>query len=150
MRIFARFAGIALCAVALAGASGGCGDSAGSSDPEWEKVVSAQVSGKQPVKLNLGTHPLGDRVRLAWVLSGPESPTASLTLRVIHAGTGIGYGQTVSSQTSSQTIPRKDEQAIVLNLVPGDYRIFFAQRFRPTRGPGYDVDLTVYTTHSSP
>jgi hypothetical protein len=146
MHIFTRLAGIALCAAALAGATGGCGDSAGSSDPDWEKVVSTQVSGKQPVKLNLGTHPLGDRVRLAWVLSGPENPTASLTLRVIHAGTGIGYGQTVSSQTSSLTIRRKDEQAIVLKLVPGDYRIFFAQRFRATRGSGYDVDPTIYTT----
>ena len=41
--------------------------------PEWQEVLTSKVSGKAPVKLNLGTHQLGTKVRLAWSLSGPTS-----------------------------------------------------------------------------
>jgi len=151
MRIVARSVVIALCAAALvtlAGVSGGCdSDNPGS---EWERVTSAQISGDQPVKLNLGNYRLGDRLRLAWVLSGPENPPVTLTLRIIDIKTGRGYGYAVTPESGGQAIARQDDQAILLAMVPGEYRVYFSQRFPPARGPGYDIELTVYTKRTTP
>ena len=153
MRVVARFVVIALCAAALvtlAGASGGCGDGSENPVPEWERVTSAQISGDQPVKLNLGDYRLGDRLRLAWVLSGPEKPPVTLTLRIFNRKTGSGYGYAVTPESGGHAIARRDDQAILLALVPGEYRIYFSQRFAPARGPGYDVELTIYTMRTTP
>ena len=30
-------------------------------------------------------------------------------------------------------------------LKPGNFTIFFSQRFPPAKGPGYDGEITVYT-----
>ena len=147
-----RFVVIAVCAATLAtlaGASGGCGGG-GAPGPEWERVTTAEVSGAQPVRQNLGAYPLGDRVRVAWVLSGPQNPPVTLTLRIIDVKTGRGYGYAVTPESEGHAIARRDEQAILLALIPGDYRIFFSQRFRPARGPGYDIKLTVYTQQTTP
>ena len=51
----------ALALVALPLAAAGCGSSAEDDKGTWEKVLSAEVSGKEPVKLNLGTAPAGHR-----------------------------------------------------------------------------------------
>ena len=151
MRIVARSVVIALCAAALvilAGVSGGCGsDNPGS---EWERVTSAQISGDQPVKLNLGNYRLGDRLRLAWVLSGPENPPVTLTLRIFNIKNGRGYGYAVTPESDGHAIARRDDQAILLALAPGEYRIYFSQRFPPARGPGYDIKLTIYTMRTTP
>lgn len=153
MGIVARFVVTVLCAAALvtlAGASGGCAKNGGENRvPQWERVTSAQVSGDRPVKLNLGAFRLGDRLRLAWVLSGPEDPPVTLTLRIISVRTGTGYGHTVTPQSGPDAIARRDDQAMSLTAIPGEYRIFFSQRFRPARGPGYDIKLTIYTMRSS-
>jgi hypothetical protein len=148
MRIIARLVVIALCVAALvtvAAAGGGCGGSSEGPGSQWERVTTAQVSGDKPVKLNLGAYRLGDRVRLAWVLNGPEKPPVSLTLRIIDIKTGRGYGYVVTPESEGHAILRRDDQAILLALVPGDYRIYFSQRFPPARGPGYDISLTVFT-----
>jgi hypothetical protein len=153
MRIVARFVVIVLCSVALvtiAGASGGCGGVSENPVPQWERVVSAQVSGDQPVKVNLGNHRLGDRLRLAWVLSGPEDPPVTLTLRIFNVKNGGGYGYAVTPESEGHAIARRDDQAIRLAMVPGEYRIYFSQRFPPARGPGYDIKLTIYTMRSTP
>jgi hypothetical protein len=153
MRMMARFVALVLCAVALvtlAGASGGCAQSSDNPAPQWERVTSAQVSGDRPVKLYLGAYPLGDRVRLAWVLSGPENPPVTLTLRIIDVKTGRGYGYTVTPESEGHAISRRDDQAISLVLVPGEYRVFFSQRFRQALGPGYDITFAVYTMKSTP
>jgi len=136
--------------VTLAGASGGCGGASEGRGPQWERVTTAQVSGDQPVKLNLGDHRLGDRLRLAWILSGPESPPVTLTLRIFNIKNGGGYGYAVTSESEGHAIARRDGQAIRLAMVPGDYRIYFSQRFRPARGPGYDIKLTIYTMQTTP
>ena len=144
-----------LCAVALAvlaAASAGCGDKGGGGDkvqPQWERVTSAQVSGDRPAKVYLGTYRLGERLRLAWVLSGPKRPPVTLTLRIINADTGTGYGHTVTAQSDANGIARSSDAAISLNELAGEYRIYFSQRFRPAKGPGYDIKLTVYTMSSS-
>ena len=153
MRIVARFVVMALCAatlLALAGASGGCGGKDGDSGSEWELVTSAQVSGDQPIKLNLADFRLGDRLRLAWALSGPENPPATLTLRIINVKNGAGYGYAVTPESGGAPIAREDDQAILLAMVPGDYRVYFSQRFPQARGPGYDIKLTVYTKQTTP
>ena len=153
MRIVARFVVIALCAttlVTLAGASGGCGGSSEDPGSQWERVTSAQISGDQPIRVNLGDHRLGDRLRLAWELSGPENPPVTLTLRIFNRKTGSGYGYAVTPESGGHAIARRDDQAILLALVPGEYRIYFSQRFAPARGPGYDVELTIYTMRTTP
>ena len=143
-----------LCAVALAAlaaASGGCGDKGGGDkvQPQWERVTSAQVSGDRPAKVYLGTYRLGERLRLAWVLSGPEKPPVTLTLRIINVDNGTGYGQTVTPMSDPNGIALQDEEAMTLDEFAGKYRIYFGQRFRPAKGPGYDIKLTVYTKSSS-
>ena len=153
MRNIARSIVLALCAaalVALAGAGGGCGGDGGKPGSEWERVTSAQVSGDKPVRLNLGDYRLGDRLRLAWELSGPEDPPATLTLRINNLTNGGGYGYSVAPESDAAPIARRDEQAILLAMVPGDYRIYFSQRFPPARGPGYDIELTIYTKQTTP
>jgi hypothetical protein len=145
-RIAALVAG-AIALVALATAAGGCG-SGGSTEakpsPQWEKVVSTQVSGAKPVKQLLGTYHLSDRVRLAWDLSGPEAPPVMITLRVVDVGTGTGFGASLSPKDSLFAL--QTENAITLGPIKSaDYRIYFSQRFPPARGPGYDVKLTIYT-----
>jgi len=149
MSIVARFVIVALCAVTLAtlgAASTGCG---GADDtdkaPRWETVVSSEVSGAKPVKLLLGTYPLGDRVRLAWDLSGPESPPVMFTLRVVEVTAGVGFGASVSPQDALFAL-HSDEVLVLGPIRPGDYRIYFSQRFPPAQGPGYDVKLTISTT----
>jgi len=136
--------------LALAGAAGGCGGGSEGPGSQWERVTTGQVSGEQPVKLNLGQHPLGDRLRLAWVLSGPENPPVTLTLRIIDVRTGVGYGYAVTPESEGHALARQDDEAVLLALIPGDYRIFFSQRFPPARGPGYDIELTVYTKQTTP
>jgi hypothetical protein len=153
MRNVARFVMTALCAAALvsvAGTSGGCGGAGDGQGAKWERVTTAEVSGDQPVRQNLGTYPLGDRLRLAWELSGPKAPPVTLTLRIIDVKTGRGYGYAVTPESEGHALARQDDEAILLALVPGNYRIFFSQRFRPARGPGYDMKLTVYTKQTTP
>lgn len=139
---------IALCVVGLAtlvGTSAGCGASKeADTSQQWERVLSSEVSGAKPVKLHLGTFPLGTRVRLAWDLTGPQDPPVTLTLRVVEISRGTGFGASLSPGDS--LFAPKSEEAIVLGPIrPGDYRIYFSQRFRPSQGPGYDVKFTVYT-----
>ena len=153
MRVVARLVVIALGAAALvtlAGASGGCGDVSEKAPPQWERVTSAQVSGDQPIKLSLGDHRLGDRVRLAWVLSGPENPPVTLTLRAINIEDGGSSGYAMTPESEGHAIDRQDDQAMLFALTPGEYRIFFSQRFPPARGPGYDIKLTLYTMQTTP
>jgi hypothetical protein len=150
MSTVARSAFIAFCVTVLAafaGASIGCGGS-GDADktPEWKTVISTDVSGDKPVKLLLGTFPLGDRVRLAWDLSGPEDPPpVMLTLRVVDVMSGTGFGASVSPGDPLFTL--SSEEVLVLGpFKPRDYRLYFSQRFPPSKGPGYDVKLTISTT----
>jgi hypothetical protein len=131
--------------VSLATVSVGCGGSSGDeAAPEWVEVVTGEVSGKAPVKLNLGTHRLGTQTRLAWKLSGPDKPPVVLTFRLINAdyGTGFGYSMT----PLDQGFKRETENAMTVGpLKPGNFRIFFSQRFPPAEGPGFDGEVTVYT-----
>jgi hypothetical protein len=150
MRPMIRLAATVLGALALAILAAACGGSATdkaspSPAPKWEKVLTTQISGAQPVKLNLGIYDLGARVRVGWVLSGPERPPVKLTFRIFNVEEGMNYGQTVSP-LSGAGVNLVDEEAMVVGPIwPGKYRIFFTQRFRPKGGPGYDVQLTVST-----
>jgi hypothetical protein len=133
--------------VALAATSAGCGGSSSpgaSPSPEWEEVVAGTVSGKAPVKLNLGTHELGSSVRLAWKLSGPESPPVMLTLRLINADYGTGFGYSITPQDQGFKV-QTDNAMTIGPLKPGNFTVFFSQRFPPAKGPGYDGEITVYT-----
>jgi hypothetical protein len=141
----------ALALVALPLASAGCGSS-GSSDSsssggksgEWVEVLSTKISGKAPVKLNLGTRQLGTKVRLAWELTGPESPPVILTLRLINADYGTGFGYSLRP-TDANFTTKTDNAMTIGPIKPGNFTVYFSQRFFPNEGPGYDGTITVYT-----
>ena len=148
MRSVARLAVTGLCMAALAilpVAGAGCGGAAEKdTSPQWEKVLSIQVPGAEPVKMLLGTYHLSGRVRLAWDLSGPERPPVTFTMRVVDVKYGVGFGASLSPQDALFAL--HTQNAIVLGPIKSaDYRIFFSQRFPPAKGPGYDVKLTIYT-----
>ena len=149
MRISTRLVVLAaavVALVALAAMSAGCGDGSPSASPspEWEEVVTSTVSGEAPVKLNLGTHQLGTQARLAWKLSGPDEPPVVLTFRLINADYCTGFGYSMTPET--QGFQLETENAMTVGpLKPGNFRIFFSQRFQDGAGPGYDGEVTVYT-----
>ena len=138
--------------VVLLVASAGCGSSESSGDkptasasPQWQQVLTREVSGERPIKLNLGTHDMGPGARLGWVLSGPgKKPPVILTFRIINQTNGVGYGRSVSPEDAGFSL--EDESAIVLAPIwKGKYIVYFSQRFPAGKGPGYDVKLTVST-----
>jgi hypothetical protein len=134
----------ALALVALPLAAAGCGSSTDGQSGTWEKVLSAEVSGEEPVKLNLGTHQLGTKVRLAWDLTGPDSPPVILTFRLINADYGTGFGYSMSPDHVNFEL--RTENAMTIGpLKPGNFTVYFSQRFPPAEGPGYDGEITVYT-----
>ena len=147
----ATLVALAVALVALAVTSSGCGSSgtdakpSQGASPQWTTVVTKDIPGTQPIKVNLGTWALGNGVRLGWELSGPTTkPPVVLTLRIINTTNGIGYGTAVSS--SDAGFSTSEPNAIILNPIwPGKYVIFFSQRFPKAKGPGYDVKLTIST-----
>jgi hypothetical protein len=149
MSIFTRSVIVAFCFSALAvlgGTSSGCGgaDNADKT-PRWETVVSSEVSGAKPVKLLLGTYELGDRVRIGWDLSGPDNRAVTFTLRAVEISRGTGFGASVSPGDPLFAL-HSDEVLVLGPLRPGDYRLYFSQRFPPSKAPGYDVKFTIATT----
>lgn len=131
----------------MAATTAGCGGSSSpdaSPSPTWEQVLTSKVSGKAPVKLNLGTHQLGTKVRLAWKLSGPDSPPVVLTFRLINADYGTGFGYSMTPQDQEFKL-QTDDAMTIGPLKPGNFTIYFSQRFPPAKGPGYDGEITVYT-----
>jgi len=149
MRAILRLIALGLCILALpalAAASAGCGGSGGSDGAtRWKEVVTADISGAEPVKKLLGTYTLGDRVRLGWELSGAENPSVMFTLRVVEVTAGTGYGASLSPSDAAFTMSG-DEVIVLGPFGPSDYRVYFSQRFPPSEGPGYDVKLTISTT----
>jgi hypothetical protein len=148
MSIFTRSVIVALCVSALAvigGTSIGCGGDDPGGGPRWETVVSSEVSGAEPVKLLLGTYELGDRVRIGWELSGAENPDVTFTLRAVEISAGTGFGASVSPGDALFKL-RGDEVLVLGPIRPGDYRLYFSQRFPPSTAPGYDVKFTISTT----
>jgi hypothetical protein len=136
----------ALVLVALPVALAACGSSADgeSAQGEWERVVSTEISGKAPAKLNLGTYQLGTKVRLAWDLTGPDSPPVILTFRLINADYGTGFGY--SMNPTDQNFSAKTENAMTIAPIKqGNFTVYFSQRFAPADGPGYDGTISVYT-----
>jgi hypothetical protein len=96
------------------------------------------------VKLNLGAHELGTQVRLAWDLSGPESPPVVLTFRLINVDYGTGFGY--SMKPTDANFKARTENAMTIGPIkPGNFNVYFSQRFPPDEGPGYDGTITVYT-----
>ena len=131
--------------VTLAATSAACGGSSGaSSSPKWEKVTTSKISGKASVKLNLGTYPLGAKARLAWKLSGPDSPPVVLTFRLINADYGTGFGYSMTPETQGFKL-QTDNAMTIGPIKPGNFTVFFSQRFPSAKGPGYDGEITVYT-----
>ena len=131
----------------LATASTGCGGSGSpdaSASPEWEQVLTSKVSGKAPVKLNLGTDQLGTKVRLAWSLSGSAKPPVMLTFRLINADYGTGFGYATTPDDANFKL-QNDNAMTIGPLKPGNFTIYFSQRFPAAKGPGYDGEITVYT-----
>ena len=137
----------AVALAALAAAAAGCGGSkpAASASPRWVQVLTTNVSGEKPVKLNLGTHELGAGARLSWVLSGPtKAPPVVLTFRIINQKNGVGFGSSVSPKDPGFSLD--DQDAFLLGPIwKGLYRVYFSQRFPQGKGPGYDARITVWT-----
>jgi hypothetical protein len=132
---------LVIAAAAIAGC-GGASDERGSG--EWERVVTTSVSGEEPVKLNLGTHHLGTQTRLEWKLSGPTDPPVTLTFRLINADYGTGFGYSMTPQ--SQGFELETANAMTIGPIkPGNFTVYFSQRFPPDQGPGFDGEITIYT-----
>ena len=112
--------------------------------PSGRRSLTSKVSGKAPVKINLGTHQLGTQARLAWKLSGPDKPPVMLTFRLINADYGTGFGYSMTPQDQGFKL-QTDNAMTVGPLKPGNFTIFFSQRFAAGEGPGYDGEITVYT-----
>jgi hypothetical protein len=129
--------------VALALAAAGCGSSEEPS-PQWQKVLTQQISGEKPAKLNLGTHQLGTSARLAWDLTGPDKPPVILTFRLINADYGTGFGYSLAP-TDAHFSTSTDNAMTIAPIKPGNFVVYFSQRFAPGQGPGYDGTITVYT-----
>ena len=144
-----RGTALALAALALAALPAGlaaCGSSGGtaSTQGEWQEVLTRDIDGKAPFKLNLGTHQVGTKVRLAWDLTGPESPPVILTFRLINADYGTGFGY--SARPTDAGFQTKTDNAMTIGPIkPGNFTIYFSQRYVPGQGPGYDGTITVYT-----
>ena len=102
------------------------------------------MSGKEPVKLNLGTHQLGTKVRLAWSLTGPDKPPVMLTFRLINSDYGTGFGYSMTPQDEAFKL-QTDNAMTIAPLKPGNFIVYFSQRFPAGKGPGYDGEITVYT-----
>jgi hypothetical protein len=131
----------ALAVLVLAGT--GCGSS-GEATPQWQEVLTTKISGEKPVKLNLGTHQLATKVRLAWDLTGPDKPPVILTFRLINADYGTGFGYSLRP-TDANFTAKTDNAMTIGPIKPGSFVVYFSQRFEPGQGPGYDGTLTVYT-----
>ena len=128
----------------------GCGSGSGAAPSptptaQWRQVLAREISGAQPVKVNLGAYDLGSGARLQWRLSAPSTPPpVALTFRIINQTNGVGYGSTVMSR--SQGFSLDEPAAIVLTpIISGKYVVFFSQRFPASKGPGYDASITVWT-----
>ena len=64
--------------------------------------------------------------------------------RLINADYGTGFGYSMTPET--QGFQLESENAMTVGpLKPGNFRIFFSQRFLDGVGPGYDGEVTVYT-----
>lgn len=147
MRIGGRIQALALWLLVLATlvfAGAGCGSSGASGASKWTEVVTSDISGKDPVKLNLGTHHLGTKVRLAWDLTGPDDPPVILTFRVINADYGTGFGYSLEP-TDPGFSPKSENAMTIGPIKPGNFTVYFSQRFAAADGPGYDGTITVYT-----
>jgi hypothetical protein len=140
---------LALALAALTGAVAGCALVGNTSVQHWEPVASGRISGQRPVRLSMGTYRLGDRVRVAWVLSGPQNPPVTLTFRLEGVHTGNSYSASILQQKHPDVLERRDESGLSLrDVVPGEYRLYLSQRFRKAQGPGYDIKFTIYTLTS--
>jgi hypothetical protein len=121
--LVAALLAVALLAVTVAGCGSGSGGSAtgapsASATSHWTKVLTRQISGARPVKLNLGVYGLGPG--------------------------GVGYGSPVSS--GDEKFALDDPAAVVLAPIwAGKYIVYFSQRFPAAKGPGYDAEITVWT-----
>jgi hypothetical protein len=148
MRPMIRFVACVLCASALVALAASCGGNGGTGQHgggTWHEILTTQISGKAPVKVALGTYDLGTKVRVGWVLSGPDKPPVTLTFRVFNFAMGRNFGDTVVP-ASDPDFKLVDTEAMVVGpIFTGTYRLFFSQRFRPQDGPGYDIRLTVST-----
>ena len=78
-------------------------------------------------------------------LSGPQYPAATLTFVAVYAN-GETDAMSVPPQKPPNTLERGPNDFLGLLLKPGDYHIYFSQRFPRSKGPGFDVAFTILTT----
>ncbi len=84
-------------------------------------------------------------MRIGWDLSGAENPDVTFTLRAVEISAGTGFGASVSPGDALFKL-HGDEVLVLGPIRPGDYRLYFSQRFPPSTAPGYDVKFTISTT----
>ena len=131
--------------VAFATLSTACGSGGFTAPQPWREVTAGHISGKHPVRRYLGVFKLDSDVRLAWVLSGPQDPPVTLSLRIAGVDDGSGYSNTIPPQ-ETPSLPRRNDSGLgFTEIQPGTYRVYLVQRFAKGRGPGYDISFTLFT-----
>jgi hypothetical protein len=134
-----------LALVTMAVAIGGCASAPKGPPEPWAKLASGRISGDRSVNKYLGTYALGSRVRLAWVLSGPQNPPVTLVLKGVGVHKGYGFSNAILLQDAG-AISRRDEHGLgFIGVEPDEYRVYLVQRFRRGQGPGFDIAFTLYT-----
>ena len=122
-----------------------CGSGGFVAPQPWREVTAGHISGERPVKRTLGVFHLDSDVRLAWVLSGPQDPRVTLSLRIENIDDGSTASTTIPPQ-EAHSLPRRNDSGLgVTEIRPGTYRVYLIQRFAKGRGPGYDISFTLFT-----
>jgi hypothetical protein len=131
--------------VVLVALTTACGSGGFVAPEPWREVTAGRISGEHPVKHGLGVFHLDSDVRLAWVLSGPQNPRVTLSLRIESVDNGSGASNTIPPK-ETPSLPRRDDSGLGLTEIrPGNYRVYLVQRFPQGRGPGYDISFTLFT-----
>ena len=131
--------------VALVSLTTACGSSGFVAPQPWREVIGGHIPGEHPVKRSLGVFHLDSDVRLAWVLSGPQDPRVTLSLRIEGVDNGSSYSNTIPPQ-ETQSLPRRNDSGLGLTEIqPGNYRVYLIQRFAKGQGSGYDISFTLFT-----
>ena len=133
-------------ASACAWTNGDGAHTSASPSPSAISIASGHLSGERSETLDLGEHQLGDRVWLAWALTGPEDAVAKFVLNLRGSDVDLD-ASTTRGPSSFATLRPTDERALGIRpIAPGRYRVSFRQKVGYGGAPEFAVDFEVFTS----